>query len=243
MKKILFLFLLVSTINISAQESVLLKLNYKKGDKYAVKTKQSIDSKAMGMNNTTSMTMEILEVKDGVITSETKIDKIAMDMMQAGMMMAYDTSADDEDVDEMGKMLKQQIDPMLKLVITSKISESGKVVSVEVEPSTIPNADQFKNQATISFPTKAVKVGDTWSEENVAQGMTINSTYTVKEILADKVILSATGKMTGAATGTVVGQLDIDKKTGITLSSNLETVMNTQGQEMKLNITTSMVKM
>lgn len=235
--------MLVATVNVSAQESVLLKLNYKKGDKFIIKTKQSVDSKMMGMNNATDMTMEVLGVEDGVITSETKVDKIVMDMMQAGMMMTYDTSAKEENVDEMGKMLKQQIDPMLKVVITSKVDEKGKFISIDVAPANIPSAAQFKNQATITFPEKALRVGDTWADESEVEGMTIETTYILKEIFVDKVLLTAKGFMSGVAKGTLTGELEIDRETGITLKSNLKTIMTAQGQEMTLKIKTSMLKL
>ncbi|WP_299671728.1 DUF6263 family protein [uncultured Polaribacter sp.] len=242
-KKLLILFLVISTTAAIAQESVKLRLNYNKGDKYIVKTKQSLDSKAMGMNNSTSMVMEILEVNDGIFTSEMKVEKIVMDMMQGGMFMAYDSSAKEEDIDEMGKMLKPQIDPMLKLVITSKVDKMGKVINVDIAPSTIPNAEQFKTQTTISFPEKALKVGGVWKDEKESQGVTIKTTYTVKEIKSNIVVLSATGTMSGIAEGTLTGNLEIDKSSGTTLKSIINTVMNAQGQEMKMEITTSMEKM
>ena len=44
-----------------------------------------------------------------------------MNMMQGGMTMSYDSNKKDEELDQMGQMLKSQFDPMMEaqLHITS----------------------------------------------------------------------------------------------------------------------------
>ena len=143
MKKLLVLFLVVSSTISIAQDSVLLRLKYKKGDVYKVKMNQSINSTAMMMGSVVDMEMSITGKEKNVYTSEMRISKMTMDMMQGGMQMSYDSTQKDEDLDEMGKMMKSQISPMLKVVITSKTNELGKILETKVEPD-LPNANQSR---------------------------------------------------------------------------------------------------
>ena len=48
MKKLLFLFVLVTALSVTSQESVLLRANYKKGDVLEVKMEQSQNMGAKG---------------------------------------------------------------------------------------------------------------------------------------------------------------------------------------------------
>ena len=47
MKKLLFLFVLITAINVSSQESVLLRVNYKKGDVLDVKMEHGTITEAI----------------------------------------------------------------------------------------------------------------------------------------------------------------------------------------------------
>ena len=217
MKKLLILLLVVSSTISVAQESVLLRLKYKNGDVYSLKMKQSMNSPAMMMGNNVDMEMGILGKEGDVYTSEMKISKMTMDMMQGGMQMSYDSTKKDDELDEMGKMMKAQISPMLKVVITTKMNSLGKVLETKVVPN-MPNAEQFSSQS-VSYPEKAVKVGDTWNDEKDAQGMKTAVEYKVTKITKDIVVLSTTGKVSGAGTGTVNGTLEIDRKSGMPLKS------------------------
>ena len=139
-----------------------------------------MNSPAMMMGNNVDMEMSVLSKEGNVYTSEMKISKMTMDMMQGGMQMSYDSTKKDEELDEMGKMMKAQISPMLKVVITSKTNDLGKVLETKVEPN-MPNVEQFSNQS-VAYPEKAVKVGDTWNEEKEAQGMKTAVEYKVTKI-------------------------------------------------------------
>lgn len=240
MKKLLILFLVVSSTISVAQESVLLRLKYKKGDVYSLKMKQSMNSPAMMMGNNVDMEMSILGKEGGVYTSEMKISKMTMDMMQGGMQMSYDSTKKDDELDEMGKMMKAQISPMLQMVITTKMNNLGKILETKVVPN-MPNAEQFSSQS-VSYPEKAVKVGDTWNDEKDAQGMKTAVEYKVTKITKDIVVLSTTGKVSGAGTGTVNGTLEIDRKSGMPLKSLVKSTINAGGQEMKVDIEMTMTK-
>lgn len=241
MKKILILvFVLASTLSF-AQESTLLRLNYTKGDKYLVNTSQSINSSAMVMDNVTGMTMEVVGSADGVFTTDMKITKVAVDMMQGGMSMSYDSSKKDSELDQMGLMMKQQMGPMLQMVVTTKADAYGKIQDISVTPDS-PLAAQFKNQTGISFPKEAVKVGSVWEDQTDTQGLKLTIEYKVTAITTDKVLLTCTAVISGAAEGKMNGTIELDKKTGITLKSSLKNEMNTQGQDMEMMVETTMKK-
>lgn len=240
MKKLLILLLVVSSTISVAQESVLLRLKYKKGDVYSLKMKQSMNSPAMIMSNNVDMEMSVLDKDGSVYTSEMKISKMTMDMLQGGMQMSYDSTKKDDELDEMGKMMKAQISPTLKMVITTKMNSLGEVLDTKVVPN-MPNAEQFSSQS-VSYPKKAVKVGDTWNDEKNAQGMKTVIEYKVTKITKNIVFLSTTGKVSGAGTGTLNGTLEIDRKFGIPLSSSMKSTINAGGQEMKVDIEMTMTK-
>ena len=83
MKKLLFLCFLMLSINVNAQEAVLLRLNYEKGVTYDISMKSSQEmGTVMSMGMTLDMSVKILEVKDGIYESEMKFSKISMDMLQ-----------------------------------------------------------------------------------------------------------------------------------------------------------------
>ena len=241
MKKLFILFLVVSSTISVAQESVVLRVKQKKGDKFLMKMNQTMTSTAMMMTNNMVMTMEVLDSEKDIFTSEIKITKVAMDMMQGTMQMSYDSSKENDDLDEMGQMLKTQIDPLLKVVISTKTNKFGEVLEVVVEPA-IQGTEQFKNQNNVSFPKEPLKVGDTWTNDNEAQGMKTTIEYKVIKITKDSVSLTANGTISGAGTGTLKGTFEIDRNTGLTLKSVIDSDINAQGQSMKVGAEITMEK-
>ena len=117
MKKLLFLCFLMLSIYVNAQEAVLLRLNYEKGVTYDISMKSSQEmGTVMSMGMTLDMSVKILEVKDGIYESEMKFSKISMDMLQWGNIMSYDSSKSDAELDDTGKMMKAQMEPMLEAI-------------------------------------------------------------------------------------------------------------------------------
>jgi len=238
MKKLLILIVIAFTINTNAQESTLLRLNYKKGDAYVTNMKMSQEmGTVMSMDLTIIMNTDITDSSKDTYVSKMKIANISMDMSQGGMNMSYDSSKSDEELDATGKMIKSQMGPMLQAVITVKGNTLGEVTETTVEPD-VPGASDFTNQSNnIVYPKKAVRVGDTWTINKEQNGMSIDFMYTVKSITRTNVLLDVTGKVTGNATGTVTGSMDVDKNSGMPLISKIDMNLTTQGQD----LTTKMV--
>ena len=242
MKRILAVLLLGITLVSNAQEKVLLRLNYEKGDVYSSKMNmhQLMGAGLMEMNMSIVMNQEIKNVLDAntKYESEMKIASIKMDMMQSGMQMSYDSSSDKSD-----QMMKTQMEPMLKAVIKMKSNNLGKTLETKIEPN-IPSASEFVNQSSnVIYPENSVKVGDTWTMDKSNRGMNLNFVYTVNTIEAKKVLLDVTGKVSGIATGDIKGSMEVDKKSGVTLVSKINMIMKVQGQDSKTTLTMTTTKM
>ena len=244
MKKLLFLFVLVTALSVTSQESVLLRANYKKGDVLEVKMEQSQNMGAKGgVDMKMSMDM-IVTSKDGdIITTESKIKSINMNMLQGGVAMSYDSAMKEEDLDEMGKMMKQQFDPMMKSTIISKVNIQGEILETKIEPSN-PATDQLTKQAKgVKYPSEEVSVGTSWSDVTSQQGMNVTSIFTVSKIENGKVYINITGSVTGMGEGDVKGDLVVDIETGIQDSVSSEMAINAGGMDMKISIKTTTSKM
>ena len=244
MKKVLIALFVITTLSVTAQESVLLRLNYTKGDSFLVTTEsnQSMGSQG-GMNMKMTMGMIVADVAEENIKTESQITSIVMDMMQGGMTMNYDSNKSDEELDQMGQMLKSQFAPMMEAVVYNTLDYQGNMIDTKFEPA-IPGIEQMINNRAmnaINYPKEKVSVGSSWSSENENQGMKMTTKYTVSSISGGVVTLDVSGDMTGAAgteglqtpVGTIKGKTTIEISSGISKNSETEITMATQG----MNIT------
>ena len=243
MKKLLILFLVISANLTFAQDAVVLRLNYEKGATYDVGMNISQQMGAvMSMGMFVNMEVKVTDVKDDIYDSEMKFTKMTMDMLQGGQAMSFDSSKSDDELDEVGKKMKAQMAPMLKAIIYAKGNNLGEITDVKVEPSIPGVEDMAKQSSNFVYPKEAIKVGSTWSMVKEEKGMKMNFVYTVNSMTKDKVILDLSGDVSGAATGSILGSMNIDKVSGIPDSSLVNMNMSVNGQELKLKIKTLMVK-
>ncbi|WP_299012431.1 hypothetical protein [uncultured Polaribacter sp.] len=244
MKKLLFLFVFLSGLNVVAQKSVLLRANYAKGDVFVVQQDISQDMGVQGgLDIKMSMEMKVNEVIGDTIKTESQIKKINMNMLQAGQVMSFDSTMKEENLDQMGKMMKQQIDPMLKATIYSTLTKKGEVTNIKVEPMT-PAMSQFVNQKqSIKYPEEKVSVGSTWSDENDMQGAATKMIFTVSKIENGKVYVNVSGNVTGAVQGVVKGNLEIDIATGVQDVANIEVAMGEEGAQTVVKTKSSTTKL
>tara|TARA_R110002124_G_scaffold199052_1_gene365868 strand:+ start:5725 stop:6459 length:735 start_codon:yes stop_codon:yes gene_type:complete len=243
MKKLLILIVIAFTINTNAQESVLLRLNYKKGDSYEMNMKMSQDmGAAMSMDMGMKMKQNITNVAGDTYMSEMKITQISMDMSQGGMNMSYDSSKSDEELDATGKMMKGQMEPMLQAVITVKGNKIGEIIETTVVPDIPGTSDFAKQSSNIVYPKKVVRVGDTWAINKSDKGMTMNFTYKVKSITKNNVLLDISGVVSGAGEGTITGDIKVERNSGVPLISNINMKIVVQGQDMVTKMTATMTK-
>jgi hypothetical protein len=243
MKKLLVLFLVVSSTISFGQETVLLRLNYTKGDVYIAKMTMSQEMgtvMSMGMN--IDMNLKVVDVTGDTNITEMTFTKMTMDMLQGGNVMSFDSTKSDEELDDTGKMMKDQMSPMLEAVLTAKGNDLGEVIEVTAEPN-VPGMTDFANQSNVIYPKEALKVGSTWAFQKNEKGMVLDFVYKVTSILKDKVGLEITGKSSGMATGDITGTMDIDRKSGVPLNSNIDMALSVQGQEMNSKVSMTMIKL
>ena len=242
MKKGILLTLLMMAFAATAQESVLLRLNYNKGDNYvtSIELKQSMGAQG-GMNMTMFMNSNVSSVNDQSIMLESKVESVVMNMNQGGMVMDYDSNKSSEELDQMGQMMKSQFDPILKATIYNSVDRYGNVLEVKVEPS-LPRMEQFTGgQNAINFPEEEVSIGSSWESESENQGMKIVTKYTVTNIADGMISLNIAGDVSGIGTGTLNGKSTVEISSGVQTNATIEMNLSAQGIEMNL-ITTSTMK-
>jgi len=242
MKKGILLTLLMMAFAATAQESVLLRLNYNKGDNYvtSIELKQSMGAQG-GMSMTMFMNSNVSSVNDQSIMLESKVESVVMNMNQGGMVMDYDSNKSSEELDQMGQMMKSQFDPILKATIYNSVDRYGNVLEVKVEPS-LPGMEQFTgSQNAINFPEEEVSIGSSWESESENQGMKIVTKYTVTNIADGMISLNIAGDVSGIGTGTLIGKSTVEISSGVQTNATIEMNLSAQGIEMNL-ITTSTMK-
>ena len=245
MKKVLITLLVITSLTVSAQESVLLRLNYTKGDSFLVTTESNQSMGAQGgMNMKMTMGMIVADVEEEIIKTESQITSIVMDMMQGGMTMNYDSNKSDEELDQMGQMLKSQFAPMMEAVIYNTLDLQGNMIDTKLDPA-IPGMEQITNRSmnTINYPKEKVSVGSSWTSENENQGMKMTTKYTVSSIADGLVTIDVSGDMNGAGTGTIKGKTTVEISSGISNSSETEITIATQGMNITGTTKTTISKM
>ena len=230
MKNLLFLFAFAATLNVVAQETVLLRVHHKIGD--VLLTEQNVSQKMGaqgGMDMNLLMDKKIIGKDGDTLSIESKIKTLQMNMLQDGKVLSFDSSKKAGDLDEMGMMMKAQFAPMIAATIISKMSTTGKVLETKVEPPT-PAMDQFLKQAKgMTFPQEEVAISSSWEEETSEQGMNVKTTYTVTDFEKGKVYIAVTGAVSGLGEGVIKGNLIVDIETGIKDTENIEMSINMNG--------------
>ena len=245
MKRILIALLVITSLAVSAQESVLLRLNYTKGDSYlmTVETKQGMGAQG-GVNMKINMGVIVSEVSGDNVKTESKILSVALDMMQGGMAMSYDSNKKDEELDQMGQMLKSQFDPMMNSIIYNSYDKLGNITETKVEPS-VPGMNQLtEGSGSVIYPNEKISVGSSWSSNKDNQGTKTTTTYTVSQIKDGIVYLDITGDVSGAegVDGSVKGSSEIEVSTGLAKKTSIEVAILNQGMDITINSNITMTK-
>jgi hypothetical protein len=235
MKRILIAIFVITSLTTSAQDSVLLRLNYSQGDNYVV----TVDSKqSMGILGGTSMNvtmgMNIVEVDEKNIKTESIITYILMNIMQGGTSMSYDSNKKEEELDQMGQLMKSQFDPMMNATIHTTLDNTGNTIETKIEPP-IPGMEQFTGSSNaINYPKEKVSVGSSWTSENENKGVIMSTINTVSSIADGVVTLDISGEVSGAATGIIKGETIVDISSGAPTSSTLKITISAQGMDMNI---------
>lgn len=237
MKKLLMIaFLIIGNAVGLAQESVILKYNYKKGDKY---TMQMTFQQNMGIAGETKMMltadMNVNETSKESFILANKIKRVVADMTQGGKSVNYDSSKKESELDAEGKKLKTQFASVLKATSYTTFDKSGKILKVTVEPNILgANANQSLMTYSV-FPKEAVKVGSTWANDHDIQGMKLKMVYKVTKITSKSVEASISGNVNlMGISGKITGTVTFDRKTGNTDYMKMDTSVSMQGMTMSM---------
>ncbi len=238
MRKTLTALLLLISVVAMAQESVLLRWNYEKGDSYTIDMKMSqvVGVGLMTAKTNFQMSQNIVDVSGETYSSESKFIKIVVDQSQGGQRTYYDSSDKEAKLDPMGKIIKSTMDPILAATVKIKGNKRGEILETKIEPS-IPGADKFADQSTnVVYPENAVKVGDTWTSSKSNQGMKLDITYKVASITKEEVTLEVSGKVSGIGEGNITGNMSLDRSNGIPKQSKMSMGIKAQGQDISISV-------
>jgi hypothetical protein len=208
-----------------------------------VESKQGMGAQG-GVNMKMNMGMIVSEVSGGNVKTESKILSVALDMMQGGMAMSYDSNKKDEELDQMGQMLKSQFDPMMNSIIYNSYDKLGNITETKVEPS-VPGMNQLTEASgSVIYPNEKISVGSSWSSNKDNQGMKTTTTYTVSQIKDGIVYLDITGNVSGAegVDGAVKGSSEIEVSTGLAKKTSIEIAISNQGMDITINSNITMTK-
>lgn len=244
MKRILLALLVLTSISVAAQDAVILRVNYNEGDAYILNVETNTSMGISGfMNSKMTMDMTVPVVKDGLFETVTKLTYIKMDVEQGGISMSYDTGMNAEELDDMGQMMKSQLDPMMNSMIYITFDTLGTKVETRVEPSNAAGLEQLtQSSGSIIYPLEKVSVGSTWTSKEERQGMIMNIIYTVSSIADGTAILDVSGDMSGIGTGTLKGNTSIDITSGVQKDSDLQLTVSSQGIDISTTVKTTMTK-
>ncbi len=245
MKKFLVVLLLsVSAISMS-QGKVLLRLNYEVGANYEMSMKMNNDMGVALMDMDMNMNIEVTGKEEESFLTKTSFTYMAMKVLQgAEEKVNYNSNMKDEELSVEGKKFKSQIAPMMEAVMFSKTSNLGEAKIIKVEPNT-PGIEQYVNQSnrSVVYPKEEVTVGSTWTNTQSNQGISMELTYTVKEITKDKVFTTLSGNMSMMPGAKITGSTNIDRASGIPIKSVINIEIDMMGKVVKNTVEATMSKL
>ena len=239
-------------------EGILLRLTPQEGS-----VMESVVDMDITMNGdvgmSTSLAMEFNMKVDnvdaeGVITVTSEYTQMKMNMDMMGQVIRYN-SDDINPTDPVSQKMAEAMGGIINTPFDMKMNDLSEIVEapdfskmIGNDPMMAGQADQMKQTFDNMFaiyPERAVNLGESWDRTTVSGNsqmpMTLNATYTLKEILDEKVILTIGGSVErdgGRADvkGTFTGALDIDRATGLPIKSFMtqRISMSVQGMEVEM---------
>lgn len=207
------------------------ELKFQKGQKLdvTVETNKTSSIELMGQTMETKVTSfihEVLDVEDVNSTGATiehKIKQVKFDLTNPMQSQSFDSEKDADRNGEIGKMLEKSI----KNKYTMTIDPTGMITSVKADDDN-PNdsSDQMGGMAGLisaqlglnigvpsageasSFkilPNREIGVGDSWTDSSSSEGQVKKTSYTVKNISDNEVILDFTEQLDINTTQQIMG--------------------------------------
>lgn len=246
MKRLLSLLALSATMLVAtAQEKYLLRLTPEVGKTYSypTTTKTSTEMNQGGQSIQMDLTMQMT------------VDLKALEKVGKDYKMSMTTNQVQASVEVMGQT--QDMTAMIAPQINGKSvfythNELGKTVG-EIDASALGSFAKDMDlsslfNAGVTYPEKAIAVGESWQSESVANSMKVVGTHTLKEVTAEAYIIVSTAvyshvEGTKYISGTATSESKINRKTGMnipgttTINSRIETEV-TAGEKPVVTTTT-----
>jgi hypothetical protein len=266
-------FLACNSSNSASKRAIDLKLNLDKGASFKMNTDMEMNTEVMGLKMLMNMNMlglmNVKEVNNNETEVNSTISKVKVNMTAP---MGGVTSYDSESPNKESNPMTASFDKMVGKAFSMVIDKKGRVLRTMGLDSLMSmgengtSLDGIFKQSMAILPDHPVKIGDSWSSDQVIdmQGlkMDVKNTWTLKDISNIEAICDIISNYSISPTkinkngqavdmsgsGNQTGIIHIDLKTGFTtkstLNTDIEMKMNSQGVDMpiKMNMKLNMTK-
>lgn len=243
MKKILVTLLLFIVTISFAQEKVLLRLNYEKGDVYQVNAsiKQNM-GELMNMDINMKMDLKITDVVDYGYITEASFKNVKMDMNAMGQNMKYDSDMKESEMDAFAKGAHLEMKELLKTLIAFQYDKLGKILKAKIITGKGNVKDFEESMNSMVLPEEPVVIGSIWkTSKSTKSGEKLDYIYEVTEINPDDVIVKVSGSVSGEE-NTISGKGIIDRKTGNMSNLDMDLIIKVKGQKINSKVVMTTTK-
>jgi hypothetical protein len=239
-------FMMANLSSVLAQKSVDLEYNVNEGDKYNFVTNIDMDMsfEAMGSAMTmqsvmiVEMTSVVSKVENNEINQDLFFDRIAMNQKVMGMEINYDSDDSSTYNSGMGAQIGIEMNKIIGKSVSMIIDNKGNIIDLnvsDVTSSDITNNITSGNTFAV-YPEGEVKVGDSWDadiEPLEDSEMKIHVKYTLLKASRKQATIGIEGTITANVVegqelnmdGTTSGEMIVDVKSGMLISSTIDTEM------------------
>lgn len=230
-----------------AQKSIELKYNLNKGDKYVFVTEIDMDMTFEAMGTTATMdqamgiqmTSLVKKTEGNEIDQDITFDKITMNQKIFGMEINYDSGDSSTFSSGMGAQVAEQMNKVIGATINVVMDNRGNIIDMDAssiaDNSDVANSLSSGNTFAVYLEGK-IKVGESWEtdiEPLEDSEMKVHVKYTLLKISRKQAVISVEGILTAneiegqeiKMDGTTVGEMIIDRKTGMLISSTIDSDM------------------
>lgn len=237
-----------------AQKSIELKYKLKPGQQFTQVTniEQTIQFDAMGQKATLDQEMvfytsnTIDSVNANLISQNSVFNRIVMDQQIFGMTIKYDSDDSTTFNSPMGPEFAEQMNQLIGAKVVSTITDRGQLQHLDASALGVAgemssSLNTGNNYAT--YPDHKIKVGDSWEETlNAVESskMAVTIKYTLTKASKKQAVLSLEGVISanelnpetgGELNGTMKGEMTVDRKTGMVITSSLQMDMTMEMEQ------------